>query len=357
MDKLSNIDNLLVGPDWTIRQLIQCVDSNACGITLVVDQERRLLATVTDGDIRRAILQGLDLSGSIQELLAQKDPGPASGPITAPVGTDAAALLELMQRYTVRHIPLLDGGARVVGLSRLEDLIEGPLPVRAVVMAGGYGKRLHPLTEDMPKPLLPIGDRPLLQRLVEQLRDSGIHRVSITTHFLSERIRERFGDGSQFGVAVDYVCEDRPLGTAGALGLLDPPKEPILVINGDILTRLDFRAMLAFHQEYGAAMTVAIKQCALQVPYGVVEVQGASIVRLSEKPAAQFLAVGGIYLLSPEIWQYLPRGEFCAMPDLINRLLADQCKVISFPVSEYWLDIGCLDDYERAQADVENGRF
>ena len=351
------MDNLLVGPDWTIRRLIQCVEANAHGIALVVDGEHRLLSTVTDGDIRRAVLQGLDLESTIQELIARKEPEPtiADGPITAPAGTDDVALLDLMRRHSVRHIPLLDGNGRVVGLSRIEDLVESP-KLNAVVMAGGFGTRLRPLTHDTPKPMLPVGDRSILERILGQLRDSGIHRVNIATHFLADRVKEHVGDGSRMGMAVEYLSEDRPLGTAGALGLLEAPDEPVLVINGDILTRTDFRSMLHFHQDYKAAMTVGIKQYSVKVPFGVVQVRGAEIAGLEEKPVAQFFVVAGIYLLSPEVWKFLPRGEHCDMPDLIRRLVGEGQKVVSFPINEYWLDVGCPDDYQQAQSDVADGR-
>jgi dTDP-glucose pyrophosphorylase len=349
------LQNLLVTPGAAIGDVMRCIDANARGIALLVDSERRLLAAITDGDIRRAILGGLDLSAPVSELISTKENISPVGPITARAGTDDSTLLELMQRHSVRHIPLLDHDGSVVGLARLEELLQGPLPLKAVVMAGGFGKRLHPLTESTPKPLLNVGDRSLLQRTVKQLRDANIHRVSITTHFLGDQIRERLGDGRELGISIEYLSEDRPLGTAGALGLLDVPTEPILVINGDILTRLNFNAMLHFHEDYAAAMTVAIKQYEMEVPYGVVEVEGATVTRLSEKPKQKFFVIAGIYLLDPQVWSYLPRGEFCDMPDLINSLLAAGKKVVSFPISEYWLDIGRLDDYERAQADVANG--
>jgi len=352
-----SIDKILVGSDWTIRRLIQCVEENAQGIALVIDAQRRLLATITDGDIRRAVLQGLNLETSVAELIAKKEPEPtiAEGPITALVGTDDETLLLLMRRRSVRHVPLLDHDRRVIGLSRIEDLIDSP-KLNAVVMAGGYGKRLRPLTEDNPKPLLPVGDRSILDRILGQLRDAGIHRVNITTHFLADRVKEHVGDGSRLGLAVDYVSEDQPLGTAGALGLLNPPDEPVLVINGDVLTRTDFRAMLHFHQDYRAVMTVGIKQYSIKVPYGVVRVKGADIVALEEKPVSQFFVVAGIYLLNPEVWKYLSRGEHMDMPDLIRQLVDDGRKVVSFPINEYWLDIGSPNDYQQAQSDVAEGR-
>lgn len=353
---MHNIEKLLARPEWTVRRLIQCVEGNAHGIALVVDAERRLLSTVTDGDIRRAVLQGVNLETSVAELIAKKEPEPTvvEGPITAMAGTDDETLLALMQCHSVRHVPLLDHDRRVVGLSRIEDLIDRP-KLNAVVMAGGYGKRLRPLTEENPKPLLPVGDRSILDRILGQLRDAGIHRVNITTHFLANRVKEHVGDGSRLGLAVEYVSEDQPLGTAGALGLLNPPDEPVLVINGDVLTRTDFRAMLHFHQDYRAVMTVGIKQYSVKVPYGVVHVEGVDIIALQEKPVSQFFVVAGIYLMSPEVWAYLPRGERLDMPELIHRLIVNQRKVVSFPINEYWLDIGSPDDYQRAQSDVAEG--
>jgi len=349
-----SIDLLLVGPDTTLRAIMETIDANACGIALVVDPEQRLLGTLTDGDLRRALLCGSDLATPGRQLLESKGP-PA--PITAPLTMPENEQLEQMQRYGLRHIPLLDKENRVVGLARLEDFLNAPQLLGAMVMAGGFGKRLHPLTENTPKPLLPVGDRPLLERLVDQLREAGIRQVKIATHFQADRIKSHFGDGSRVGVNIDYLAEKIPLGTAGALGLIDPPPETLLVINGDILTQLDFRAMFTFHRECGASMTVAVKQYSVDVPYGVVQLDGIHIRDIAEKPTQRFFVLAGIYLLEPLVWQYLVCGEHCDMPDLIKRLVAENERVVSFPIREYWLDIGQLDDYKRATADVAAGRF
>ncbi len=165
-----------------------------------------------------------------------------------------------MRERGVRHVPLVDAEGVVVDLALLDDLsVPEELPLQAVIMAGGFGRRLHPLTEDVPKPMLKVGDRPLMQRIIEQLRDAGIRRVDVTTHYLAEKITSYFGDGHAFGVELHYVSEDKPLGTAGALGVMEPPTRPFVVINGDILTRVDFRAMLAFHQEHRADLTVGVR--------------------------------------------------------------------------------------------------
>ena len=357
MARLPPIEKLCVTKDWTIKQVMECVNATACGIAIVVDADKRLVATVTDGDLRRAILQGLNLSLPIQELLSRKEAGPAKEPITAPASADHGKLLDTMRKYDIRQIPLLDAKKKVVGLARLEDLVDEPLPLQAVVMAGGFGKRLRPLTESTPKPLLPVGDRPLLERLVEQLRDSKIKHINISTHFLGEQIKEHLGDGRKWGVDINYLSEENPLGTAGSLSLLERPKEPVIIVNGDILTRLDFRAMLNFHRDNKATMTVAVKQYAVQIPYGVVETKGVDVLGLAEKPNAPFFVVAGIYLVNPEVWEIIAKGERCDMPDLIRRLIDKKEKVISFPISEYWLDIGKLEDYRNAQEDVSSGQF
>jgi dTDP-glucose pyrophosphorylase len=332
------------------------IDECSKGIALVVDEERRLIGTVTDGDIRRAILAGMDLDLPVQKLLEQRASTPYTRPITAPVGTSDAELLRLMNKHSVRQIPLLDEYGRVVNLVSLTDLVrEYELPLTAVVMAGGYGTRLRPLTEEVPKSMLPVGGRPLLELIIEQLRQAGIRRVNLTTHYKGELIAQHFGYGRDFGVEIRYVKEDQPLGTAGALSLLDASDEPLLVINGDILTRVDFRAMLDFHREQEADMTVAVRQYEFRVPYGVIETDGVVITDISEKPVVRYFINAGIYLLNPGVCRFVPNGQPYDMPDLIKRLVTEGYRVVSFPIREYWLDIGRIEDYQKALADAENG--
>jgi len=352
------LEKLLVIPNSSIHEVMTCIDRNAKGIALVVDKERRLLGTVTDGDIRRAILTNTDLEAPVSELLARKASSPYPKPVTAPVGTERAVLLQLMQEHSVRHVPLLDGAGRVVDLVTLDELLpDQALPVQAVIMAGGFGKRLRPFTEEMPKPMLSVGGRPLMGRIIEQLREAGIRQINITTHYKPEKIVAHFGDGSDFGVRINYVNEDRPLGTAGALGLMEKPNSPLLVINGDILTQMNFRAMLSYHQEHKADLTVAVRKYDLKVPYGVIESDGAFVRQLVEKPSHSFFVNAGIYLLEPSVYHYVPNGQHFDMTDLIQRLLEAKRPVASFPIVEYWLDVGQPADYDQAQEDVQNGRF
>ena len=349
----AKLTSFCILPTSTIVEAMSIIDQNSQGVTLVVDDACHLLGVVTDGDIRRAILAGLDLSLPVQRLLEHKAGVSRQVPLTAPDGTSDAELLHMMNGYGLRHIPLVDQEDRVVDVALLSDLVKGyELPMAAVIMAGGYGNRLRPLTEDLPKPMLPVGDKPLMERVVEQLRAAGIRRVNVTTHYQPEAITQHFGDGERFGVEIRYVEEKSPLGTAGAIGLLDATDEPLLVINGDILTEVDFRAMLDFHREQQADMTVAVRQHEFRLPYGVVETDGVEITSISEKPVVRHFINAGIYLLSSESRRYIPDGQPFDMPDLITKLVAEGRRVVSFPIHEYWLDIGQHADYQQAQTDV-----
>ncbi|MFN2628963.1 MAG: nucleotidyltransferase family protein [Gaiellaceae bacterium] len=349
------LDGLLIGGDATVREAMECIDRNLVGIALVVETDRRLLGTVTDGDIRRAMLADLSLETPVTALVERQralaEPRPI--PLTAPLDAQPAELVALMQRYDLRQIPLVDDQARVRAVALLHDLIEieGP-PLRAVVMAGGFGTRLGALTDATPKPMLPVGDRPLLERIICQLRDAGIEHVNVTTHYHGEAIAEHFGDGSKYGVEIEYVPEERPLGTAGALGFVNSDG-PTLVMNGDILTGVDFRAMHHFHDEHEADMTVAVRPYEVRVPYGLVDLAQWRITGVSEKPLVRGFVNAGMYLINPDVCALVAAGEPLDMPQLIERLVSDQRNVVGFPLREYWLDIGQLADYEQALVDVE----
>lgn len=353
-----DLSSLFLSPEDSIREVLEGLDHTKRGIALVVDSEQCLLGTITEGDMRRAILARVDLNEPARLLLKRKKGTRWETPVTAPVGISPTDLLQLMREERLRHIPLVDRQGRVMDLVRLDDLVpEEILPLQAVVMAGGFGTRLRPLTEDLPKPMLPMKGRPLMERIIKQLREAGIRQVNVTTHHKPEKIIDYFGDGRSLGVELNYVNEDRPLGTVGALGLMKAPQEPVLVINGDILTQMNFRAMLAYHQEHKADLTVAVRKYDLNVPYGVVENDGAFVQGLVEKPSLSFFINAGIYLLEPSVYRYIPHGQHFDMTDLIQRLLEEKRPVVSFPIVEYWLDIGRPGDYEQAQEDVESGRI
>ena len=337
---------------------MECIDRSAKGIALVLNDRQHLLGTVTDGDIRRAILAGMNLDLSISELLLQRQPAFAAGALTAPQGTDNTTLLYLMNEKGVRHIPLVDEDGAVKDVAFLSELVkEYRLPLRAVVMAGGPGTRLLPLTKEVPKPMLPVGDKPLLEHIVLQLKQAGIHQVNLATHYKSEVIAKHFKNGEDFDIDIRYVKEDQPLGTAGALSLLEDHDEPLLVINGDILTSLDFRALLVFHREHKADLTVCVCQQELRQSYGVVETEDFRVKGILEKPVIKQFINAGIYLLNPQVRQLIPNGQPYDIPQLIQRLLNENGTVVCFPILEYWLDIGKVDHYDQAQADVAAGRF
>lgn len=355
---MNDLLNLLISPTTSIRDAMVCINANARGIVLVVDDGTHLLGTITDGDIRRAVLAGTDLDLAVVTLLRAKDPAEAH-PLTAPVGTPNSELLRVMTEHGLRHIPVLDAERRVIDLAVLSDLaLDTELRLRAVIMAGGHGMRLRPLTNETPKPMLPVGDRPLLELMIDRMRGAGIRRVHLTTHYRPEVIRDHFGDGQAFGVAISYTNEDQPLGTAGALGALPEMDDRLLVINGDIMTGLDFRAMLHFHEDHHADITVVVRDYVVEVPYGVVATapDGVAVAGITEKPVLHYSVNAGIYLLNPEVCRLVPRDERCDMPELIEAALAAGRRAVCFPLREYWLDIGRKADYERAQVDYAAGR-
>ena len=347
-DMQARLERVLVPPTMSISEAIDVLDKGGVGALLVVDEERRLLGVLTDGDFRRAILRSVpptDPCGSIA----------TKNPVVAPHTISPAEALEIMDHsrsFLVNQLSLVDDEGRVTGLLLRSDLVSSDdKGVHAMVMAGGFGMRLRPMTSDTPKPMLSVGDRPLMAHMLEHLRQSGIKRVNVTTHYRPEKITDYFGDGSDFGLNINYVSEERPLGTAGALALVKTQTEPMLVINGDILTRVDFGAMIAYHREHKADMTVAVRKYDVPVPFGVIECEGAYVNKISEKPTLNFFVNAGIYLIEPTVHEFIPGGERFDMTELIEKLIKAGRPVASFPVHEYWLDIGQHSDYERAQLD------
>ncbi len=349
------LEGVLIRPEATLAEAVSILYRSPLGILLLCDGEGVLKFTLTDGDVRRAILRGIPFEVPCHTIANQS-------PVTAPEGVDAREALRLMDRsrdVVLRQLPLVDGRGRVRGLLLREDLLETPeeIPLIAVIMAGGCGRRLRPLTEDLPKPMLPLGDRPLMELTIEQLRSAGIRKINVVTHYLADKIREHFGDGSGFGVEMKYFQEDRPLGTAGALRLMEPPSESVLVINGDILTEVDFRSMLEFHLEHGSELTVAVRKYDFRVPCGVLECSEHRVCGLAEKPNYSFMVNAGIYIPEASAWELMPRRGRFDMTDLIEGMLDEDRNVVSFPVLEYWMDVGQPGDYRQAQDDLKSGEI
>ena len=344
------VQDLCIDPAAHLIRALEVIQRTAKQIALVVDADRRLLGTITDGDIRRSILAGVPLDAPASRIMN-------TACTTGAAGTSAADAFALMRDRTIRHVPLLDESGRVADLVWISDLLtREEAALSAVVMAGGFGKRLRALTADTPKPMLPVGGRPAMEHLIGQLRGSGVRDVLITTHYKPEKIMAHFGDGRDHGIRVRYVREETPMGTAGALSLVGALDKPLLVVNGDIVTSVDFGAMLAFHRDHAADLTMGVRQCCLRVPYGVVRTEGVRVAGIQEKPRYSFFISAGMYLLEPTVAAHLPPGARTDMPELIEALIAAGRAVVSFPVVEYWMDIGAIDDYERARRDAENGR-
>lgn len=316
------------------------------GIALVVDRDMRLLGTITDGDVRRALLAGGDMEAPARRAMN-------AGPISVPTGTPRQACYARMQQESIFHLPVVDAEGRVQDVVRLAELATGePLKNRVVLMAGGLGSRLRPLTDDKPKPMLPVGGRPLLQTIVEGFIAHGFGRFTISLNYLGEQIEHHFGDGKALGVEIAYTREDKPLGTAGCLDLLpERPEEPFFVMNGDILTRIDYRGMLDFHAATGASATVALNTYSHKVPFGLVDIEGDSVTGIREKPVFSFFVAAGIYVLSPDALDLIPDDRYFDMPSLFEALIAQGRQVSAYPIHEYWMDIGQPHDLAQAEAE------
>lgn len=345
---MTDLKKMTVSAEASLRRVMEVIDSGARQIALVTDDSGVLVATVTDGDVRRGLLKGLGMDAPVSEVMHRN-------PTTLLKGASAASAQRLMRERGLGHIPVVDPEGKLVALA-LRDGLTGvePRATRVVLMAGGLGMRLRPLTETVPKPMIPVGDKPLLERIVTRFQDQGFSRFTLSLNYLGHVIRDHFGDGSSLGVQIDYVEETRRMGTGGALSLMDTrPDDPFVVMNGDILTTTSFGAMMDFHGETGSAVTICAREFNMQVPYGVLNTDGTTLVSMEEKPVHKHLVNAGIYALSPLVFDHIKEGEPLDMPDLIDRVKDAGHKVSVFPVREYWMDIGRLEDLDRARSEYE----
>lgn len=335
-----------IAPDRSIRDAIRTIDEGAIRIALVVDSEDRLLGTVTDGDIRRGILRGVALEEAVTRVMNPR-------PTTARVDEGRDVILERMKQTRLHQIPVVDGQGRLVAVEILDELLQpGQRDNWVVLMAGGLGSRLRPLTDDCPKPLLKVGSKPLLEIILENFLEYGFRRFYLSVNYRADMVKEHFDDGSRWGVEIRYLHEDQYLGTAGALSLLpERPAHPLIVMNGDLLTTVNFQHLLDFHAEHGAQATMCVREYDFQVPYGVVRIDHHRILGIDEKPVQRFFVNAGIYVLEPEMLALIPRATCFDMPELFTRLIAERRETAVFPIREYWVDIGHLDDFARANGD------
>ncbi len=337
------IKKTLIQFDIPLCEAMKTLDQNGIGILLVVDNEGKFLGVVTDGNIRRAIMQGKNLQLPIMEITEKN-------PVLAPAGLSKTQILSIMDHsksFLVHHVPVINDQREVVGLYLRSDYAASKKSLKnpAVVMAGGFGKRLFPLTKDCPKPMLPFAGKPIMQHIIEALAENGISKIYITTHYLAHVISDYFGDGSQFNVSIEYIHEEAPLGTAGALSLLPPLDQPLFVINGDIVTSIDYKAMLDFHSKNDARITVAAGRFSYQVPFGVIHSKGIKVDRIEEKPTYDYFVNAGVYSVNADTLSRIPTNTFYNMTDLVSDCLNSSLPVCWYPILGNWVDIGLPENY------------
>jgi dTDP-glucose pyrophosphorylase/CBS domain-containing protein len=350
----------IVNPDTTLRDTIQLIDGNGAGIAVVVGPDLEFLNVVTDGDIRRAILKGIDLAEPIEKVLAEKAAINTRRPVVANVDDPPEFVLLLMERLVIHQIPLLDSDGKLRRVVHRDALSNRPRVASghaAVVMAGGFGTRLRPLTATTPKPMLKVDGRPILEHIVTRIAQAGIERIFITVHYKPEVIIAHFGDGSRFGVQISYIHETEPLGTAGSVLRADHGGQPLLVMNGDVMTDLNFASLFDFHKRTGAVISMAASLYEVGVPYGVISVDGVNVTGLEEKPIKRFFINTGIYVLSPDACSRIVPDTIYNMTDLIDGVVAAGDPVKVYAMHEYWRDIGRVEDLERVNKEMRQRRL
>ena len=338
----------LISPDMQIYKVIELIDQDSRQIAIVTDEEGILLGTVTDGDIRRGILKEIPLSSPVRKIMNPQ-------PVTIPQMEDKKSIIDILKANKIRHLPVIDEGRHVVGVERLEEQMAEPIHENwVVIMAGGCGKRLKPLTDDCPKPMLKIGNKPLLQIMLEQFQKQGFTRFCISVNYKSEQIKDYFGDGSKMGATICYIDEKKRMGTAGSLSLFSfETMAPIIVLNGDILTKLCFKQLIDFHREHHAAATIAVATYGFQVPYGLIKVSQDYLVGFEEKPVFSSFINAGIYVMNQKVLSDVPKNAYFDMNNLFTVLLQKKEPVCIFPIREYWIDIGGMKSFSHACKDYD----
>jgi dTDP-glucose pyrophosphorylase len=324
----------------TIAEAIRNLDKIAIKIVLVANEVGVLEGTVSDGDIRRGLLKGLDMNSPLTSIINHDA-------LVVPPEMGRELVMQLMLANKIQQIPVVDQQHKIVGLHLWDELTTPPTrPNLMVIMAGGSGKRLLPHTENCPKPLLPVAGKPMLEHIIERSKLEGFNHFVIAIHYLGDMIEAHFGDGEQLGVQIEYLREKSPLGTAGALALLNPlPDVPFVVTNGDVITDIRYGELLDFHIRQAATATMAVRVHEWQHPFGVVQTQGVEIVGFEEKPIARSHINAGVYALDPFALSVLTTDAHCDMPTLFERLQVKRQRTVAYPMHEPWLDVGRPDDY------------
>jgi len=347
----TDLKKYVIPENSSINDAIKCINDNKNGIALVVNKDFNLKATITDADLRKAIYKNININSPIQVLINAQKGLPFPTPVTAPSGITDYQSIQIMQKYEIRHLPVLNDSGKLTDLIILDELVPKDIHTTpAVIMAGGFGKRLMPLTKKVPKPMLPVKGKPILEYVIKQLKISGINEIIITTHYLRDIIKNHFKNGKMFGVDISYLDEQSPLGTAGILKNINIDGT-VLVVNSDILTDFDFNSIISFHKKENAKMTIGIKLHEINIPYGVFDFQHGEIDTLNEKPTFYFNINAGIYVLESEILNYIPPRTIFNMTDLISLVKKKNIPSIAYPIYGYWRDIGNHDDYNKVQND------
>ena len=335
----------LIGPEATFRDALKAIDATGAGMALIVDDDRRLVGVLSDGDLRRALIRGAGLEEAAVSAANRE-------PLCIDQHQDRAATLAMLRAHSLRQLPVLDAGRRVVGLTTVSDFLN--IPVRSnpvVIMAGGKGERLAELTRDTPKPMLKVGPRPILDTIVGNLAGQGFRRFWLAVNYKADQIERHFGDGSALGLDIRYLRETKPLGTCGALALMPTPDEPFVVTNGDVLAKVDYGHVLDSHLEAGADATVVVRDYQMQVPFGVIDADEGQILGIKEKPTQSYTISAGAYVLSPSALRLVPRDVYHDMPALLADMIAAGLPVRQQWAEGYWMDIGRPPDYAQANAD------
>lgn len=344
LDK-SRIKEILVEPNFQLGEAIRIVDRAGLQLALVVDKAGKLVGLLSDGDVRRALLRGVMLEDSVESAMH-------TSPHFLRGDPSFAEAVELMRKERLRHLPILDSSSSVSGLFVKSDFTELPSASDAsvLIMAGGRGSRLGEITTSKPKPMVTVGQKPILEIIIENCINAGFRHVFVSLGYRKSQIRDYFRDGADRGIDISYLEERKPLGTAGALSLV--PREydsSLVVLNGDVLSTINLSNLLQFHRERKVKATIAVRKHAIQIPFGVVETRGSSVKRIREKPISYHDVSAGMYVLEPEIFRKIPRGEYLDMPTLLSDTIEKGHEVCVFPLHEDWFDVGTPEDLEGAR--------
>ncbi|AUL72145.1 alcohol dehydrogenase [Pseudoalteromonas sp. 13-15] len=332
----------------SMQEAIEVLNNSVIKLVTVIDESEHLLGVITDGDIRRAILNFKALDTQVTDIMCYE-------PITASETDGKRFVMALLEKNKLQHIPVLNKNKQLKNIITKDSLLQkSKLNNTVFLMAGGFGTRLHPLTHSCPKPLLKIGKKPILETILESFYQHGFNNFFISVHYKAQMIKDYFSSGSRLGLDIAYVEEVTPLGTAGALSLLPEQDAPVIMMNGDLLTKVDFTELLSYHHDEQAAITMCVREHEYQVPYGVIKSNKNQVVSIVEKPTEKYFVNAGIYVISPHVIKRIILDEPLDMPDLINKCLEENDKISMFPIHEYWLDIGRMSDFERAQSDIVN---